>query len=192
MNKYIIIISIAALFIGLSEASLSGKTPIRRQQPEKVQIRETQDSIVTNEAADKVKQDKKSKKDKDWGDIPEARKRPDKLWVNQVYEDRYYLKLLNNKIDCLDRLELRPDSTFRLTYRQAMATAWCEGRWRQFSKDSIELNCIKNHPAKKEGNIFVEKGIRKAQVKGDRLKMPRNVTEEPDKKKFMVLKKPKS
>lgn len=190
MNKYIIIILISVIFIGSCKTFQSGEKTTGTQESEEIQPQEVTGNL--DEVTSDLQQDEKSKKDKDWGDIPEIRKRPDKLWVNQVYEDRYYLKLLNNKIDCLDRLELRPDSTFRLTYRQAMATAWCEGRWRQFSKDSIELNCIKNHPAKKEGNIFVEKGIRKAQVKGDRLKMPRDVSGEPDKKKFMVLKKPKS
>ena len=135
------------------------------------------------------------------GDVPQVRKRPDKLWVSQVYEDTYYLKLMNTRIKCNDKLELRPDSTFRLTYSQAQASAWCEGMWRQISPDSIELKCIQNHPKKKENNLYVDKGIRKIEVKGDRVRMPRDVVKEEksdedkkdakknDKKKFLILKK---
>jgi hypothetical protein len=175
--------------VSCGSLKLGGKSDKGGQQQEEQTV-----ATNTEEVSESVTEEES-------GEVPQVRRRPDKLWVSQVYEDTYYLKLMNTRIKCNDKLELRPDSTFRLTYSQAQASAWCEGMWRQITPDSIELKCIQNHPKKKENNLFVERGIRKIEVKGDRVRMPRDVIKEKksdeekkdekknDKKKFLILKK---
>jgi len=196
MNKYLLIILLSIVFIGFSNASLYAQESNTTQKTQEDQALESSDEPEAGEDDQeqdvKDKKDKKDKKKKKKSDIPEVRKKPDHLWVSRVYEDKYFLKLMNTRISCHDKLELRPDSTFRLTYQQANATAWCEGRWRQISGDSIVLNCVKNEPKQKQGNLFVETGIRGVEVKGDRVKLPRDITVTPGRKqKFLILKKPK-
>lgn len=188
MDKRIIIILFLVIFIGSYNASLLAQESNTTQKAQDEQVLDDSDE---QEAKDESQESGKKKDKKKKRDVPEVRKKPDQLWVKQVYEDKYSVKFMNTRINCHDRLELRPDSTFRLSYTQANASAWCEGKWRQISSDSIVLNCIKNEPKQKQGNIFVEKGIRGVEVKGDKVRFPRDVTATLGKKKYLTLKKSK-
>ena len=177
--KYIIILLLSVFFIGSFGVLNSGNKLKDEGQPQ-----EKQDRAIAEDNKDEKKKSKK--------DTIQVRKRPDRLWVSRVYEDVYFMKLMNARIKSVDRLELRPDSTFRLTYSQAQAQAWGEGMWSHGVADTIILNCTYNEPREKKGNLFVEKGIRKIVIKGDRARVPRDVSKSrTGKEKMMILKKTK-
>lgn len=57
--------------------------------------------------------------------------------MSGVYENRYATKIFNSRISCIDKVVLKPDSTFTVSFVQGVVALKGEGKWQVISNDSI-------------------------------------------------------
>lgn len=111
-----------------------------------------------------------------------------------VYENIFVTKILKSRINCIDRIILNPDSTFKLSFTQGIVALNASGRWYRLKKDSIIFES-RNFPIFEKLAYGQQRPdtveIRKVRVMdgGEKLKFPKRVNNEGKVLEYTIINK---
>lgn len=119
-----------------------------------------------------------------------------RLTNDMVFENNYFTRIYDSRINCTDKITLKPDSTFTLKFNQGVVNLSAKGRWYVLSKDSLMFES-RNFPVfekllyGKQKSDTIEKRKVKVMAGGDKLKFPKRINKRGIVLEYTVLSKKK-